>query len=584
MKSLLIVAVRLLPLASRSSQRFLSTRTSIADHPFLRSLFSLLHKSKEVEQLYQVHALAVTSGLVRDPFVATKLVELAAGFRLPKTLNHAFSIADCIQNAHTFTWNVVLRGYLKTSNPLKVILLYTHLRKNGIQVDSFTIQFLIQACVILSGYCRGKMVHSQVLKTGFNNGVIIQTALLKLYGSSGDVQGARRLFDGMSERDLVSWNAVIAVHAQKGQPLEALWLSCAMINEGFRVDEVTAVSILSACSNIPNLKLGKMAYGYVVKNVVNMDVPVCNSSVDMYCKCGRLSTARQLFDRMPEKNVVSWTTLINGYAENGLFESALRLFRDMESQNIEPDQVAILGILSTCAKSGYCLLAEWVCDYVLRKELGEETVIANALINMHAKCGNLEKACHIFNRMGKRSLVSWTTIIEGLSIHGHGKAALIRFIQMQREGFKPDGVVFLSVLHGCSHAGLVDEGLRCFDFMVKEHGVAPSMGHYGCMVDLLCRAGLVTEAFEFVESMPIKPDSVIWRSLLGACKYHGNDALAGQIMSIILELGPTYSGDYVLLSNIYASNSEWETVLKLREDMVVRGTVKRNPGCSMIEI
>ncbi|KAF3794210.1 Pentatricopeptide repeat-containing protein [Nymphaea thermarum] len=584
MRSLRIVAILFFPVATRSFQRCLSARASTANYSSLGSLLSLLHRCKEVDQLYQIHAQTVASGLVRDPFVASELVEFAAGFHLLESLNHAFLIADWIGNARTFTWNAVLRGYLKTSTPLKVILVYAHLRKRGIQVDSFTAQFLIRACVVSSRYCEGKMVHCHVLKMGFSSGLIIQTALLKLHGSFGDVQVARQLFDRMSYRDSVSWNAVIAVHVQKRQPLEALWLSCAMINENFRANEVAAVSILSACSNIANLKLGQMVHGYVVKNVVNMDVFVCNSLVDMYCKCGQLSTAHQLFDRMSEKTVVSWTALINGYTENGLFESALRLFWEMESQNIEPDQVAVLGILCTCAKSGYSLLAELIDDYVRRKKFGENTVIANALIDMHAKCGNLGKACQIFNRMRKRTLVSWTAMIKGLSIHGHGRAALTRFIQMQREGFRPDDVVFLSVLHGCSHAGLVDEGLQCFNSMVKEHGIAPGMDHYGCMVDLLCRAGLVAKAFEFVESMPFKPDSVVWRSLLGACKYHGNDALAGRIMSVILELEPTYSGNYVLLSNIYASNSQWENVLELREGMAVRGPINSNPGCSAIAV
>ncbi|KAJ0975231.1 hypothetical protein J5N97_017196 [Dioscorea zingiberensis] len=288
----------------------------------------------------------------------------------------------------------------------------------------------------MAGVPVGEQVHTQVLKMGFSSEVVIQTAVLKMYGMFGDLVSAQKVFDETSQRDMVQWNALVAVYAQRNHPYEAILVARTMVRGYVRPNEVTVVSITSACSQLKDLQQGKLLHAYAIKNLLGFDMILSNALIDMHgchvCENGRVGLGN-LVDEYVEKN---------GYTNS--------------------------------------------------------VYMANALIDMHGKCGNIEKACQIFKEMKVRTLVSWTSMIQGLALHGHGMEALVRFSQMQRKGFVPDKVVFLSVLNACNHAGLATEGIQCFKLMVEEHGMDPWMEHYGSMVDLLCKAGLLGNAFDFV--------------------------------------------------------------------------------------
>nr|XP_048330727.1 pentatricopeptide repeat-containing protein At2g20540-like [Ziziphus jujuba var. spinosa] len=234
---------------------------------------------------------------------------------------------------------------------------------------------------------------------------------------------------------------------------------------------------------------------------------------------------------------------MNGYCYNNCLNEALHLSKNMECENITPDEVTMMCIITKCAKSGSFELVGWIDHYVEKNGIGKEsTTMSNALMDMHAKCGNIKKACQIFNGIAQKTLVSWTTIIQGPAMNGHGKQAFLRFCQMQREGYKPDEIVFLSILTACSHAGMLDEGLKCFSSMMTDYGMKPSMEHYGCVVDVLCRGGLINEGFEFVQKMQDKPDTIIWRMLLVDCRSQGDISPANQIINHLHEMEPRNSG------------------------------------------
>ncbi|WOL13703.1 pentatricopeptide repeat-containing protein [Canna indica] len=286
-----------------------------------------------------------------------------------------------------------------------------------------------------------------------------------------------------------------------------------MMSESARPNEVTVVSIISACSHLKALAEGKQWHGYIIKHLAVLDTFVHNALVNMYAICGCLSDAEKIFKNLGNRNEVSWTTMINAYGANGYLKEALELFKKMEAVGETPDEVTMLAVVSICAKLGRYDLGEWIDDYIERYGLYENIHIANALIDMHSKCGRIEKSCRIFGKMTRRTLITWTAMIRGLAMLGHGRVALTKFLQMQMEGFRLDEVAFLSMINACSHAGLVEEGKYFFMSMVEVHGIKPWMEHYGSMVDLLCRAGLLNEAFGFVVSMHLKPDIIIWRTL-----------------------------------------------------------------------
>ncbi|OVA14448.1 Pentatricopeptide repeat [Macleaya cordata] len=555
-----------------------------AKYPFLNHLL-VLHKCKNNDQLNQIHAQMISTGLINNPLLSTKLVASFASNPLPGTTCVARSIADQIDGIDTYTWNTIIRGYLEGKNPKEAILVYAHMRKKGLKVDSYTLQFVTKACGLLPGVVEGEEIHGQILKMGFVSEIITVTSLLQMYGLFDNLKSARQVFEETPQRDIVLWNALVALYVQRDYTHMALLVSRSMVNENVRPNEVTAVSILMACSCLRSLREGKQVHSYMLKNLANLDLIVYNSLIGMYSKCHCLFSARRVFERMPIRNVVSWTTMINAYSDYNYMDEALALFRKMDSENVKPDEITMLGVVSMCSKIGSFEFAEWIDDYVRQKGFKEDSVcMANALMDMHAKCGNIKKACEIFDLQEEKTVVSWTTLIQGLAIHGHGLPALTRFCQMLREGLKPDECVFLSVLSACNHTGLVDEGRKFFRSMVEDHEMTPWMEHYGCMVDLLCRAGLVTEAFEFMEGMPVSPDVIMWRMLVGACRNQGNIGLANRIMNRLLELEPEDGGNYILLSNLYATIGEWDNVKRVRKEMEIRGISKSDPGSSFIEV
>lgn len=560
-----------------------SIPTRITQLPRYESFFFLLQRYTGKRQLNQILALSIISGLIQKRSIASKLVASLALSSLPGTTSMARVIADGIHGLDTYTWNTISRGYLEANRPEEAFSVYSLLRRRAFVVDGYTLLFAIKSCEI--NIIQGEQLHAQVYKLGFLHELIIRTAIMQMYASHDRIFYAEQMFDEMPQRDLVMWNSLIALYARKGFPLKALQGLQDMVMNNVLPNEVTAASVLSSCSSMKALKEGRVVHGYVIRNLGHFDIFLSNALVGMYSNCGDLSKALLIFQLMSSRNVISWTSMIKGYVDNNCPREALNLFTKMVSENMRPDEVTVLQFISMCSKLGRFELGLQIEDYLQKNMISKENhSIANALMDMHAKCGNMRKACQIFDGMVQKTLVSWTTIINGLARHGHGIPALVRFCQMQREGFKPDGVIFLSILTACSHAGLVDEGLKCFESMIDDYYIEPWMEHCGSIVDLLCRAGLVKEALDFAKAMPLKPDTVVRRMLVGACQKQSNMELANRVAKIFHEAGPKSVEDYVLLSNSHAAMEGWRDVQELREGMKIMGLRKKDSGNSLIEV
>ncbi|KAJ4974010.1 hypothetical protein NE237_007184 [Protea cynaroides] len=317
----------------------------------------------------------------------------------------------------------------------------------------------------------------------------------------------------------------------------------------------------------------------------------------MYSAIENLDDAHRLFDEIPSKNVVCWTSLISAYVNNGKPNKALKLFRQMQMENVEPDQVTVTVALSACADLGALDMGGWIHAYVCHYQgIEADLCLNNALINMYAKCGDIRKARRLFDGAKQKDVTTWTSMIIGHALHGQTEEALELFAKME-EGNKhrkrnrnngdqrnklvlPNQVTFIGVLMACSHAGLVEEGKHYMKSMKENYGLTPQISHYGCMVDLLCRAGLLEEAYGFIMDMPIQPTAVVWRTLLSACSLHGNIELAANIRHLLHELEPSHTGDDVTMSNTYAAAGLWNHKLTVRDQMMQW----RTPGCSSIEV
>ncbi|KAJ4707909.1 Pentatricopeptide repeat-containing protein [Melia azedarach] len=331
-----------------------------------------------------------------------------------------------------------------------------------------------------------------------------------------------------------------------------------------RAAEQSCLALLQSCDNLPKLTQ--------------------NTLVHMYGSSkGGIECARKVFDEMSERDSVSWSSMIGGYARFGLSTDAIDLFRKMQMSGVCPDEITMVSVLSACTDLGALDVGKWIESFIEKQRVNKSVELRNALIDMFAKCGDVDRALKLFRNMSGRTIVSWTSVIDGLAMHGRGLEAVALFEEMVGAGVAPDDVVFIGLLSACSHSGLVDKGKEYFDLMKRDFGVVPKIEHYGCMVDMLCRAGLVKEAFEFVQKMPIQANAIIWRTVISACCAHGELKLGERITKWLIGNDPMHESNYVLLSNIYAKMFHWEKKTKIREVMDKRG-MKKIPGSTMIEL
>lgn len=357
-----------------------------------------------------------------------------------------------------------------------------------------------------------------------------------------------------------------------------------MLAHGIRPNKFTFPFVLKACAGIGDLSLGKLVHGSVLKFGFDDDSYVQNTLVHMYCSCsGGIGFARLVFDEMPKLDSIAWSALMGGYVRTGRSTDTLELFRGMQASGVRPDEVTMVLVLSACTDLGALELGKWVESYIEKEKVEKTVELCNALIHMFAKCGDVDKALKLFRTMSRKTVVSWTSVIAGLAMHGRGLEALSLFEEMEAAGMAPDDVVFIGVLSACSHSGLVEKGKQYLNLMTEEYSISPKLEHYGCMVDLFCRAGLVSEALEFVQKMPIEPNSVIWRMLISACGVVGELQLGESITKQLIKKEPMHESNYVLLSNIYAKMFNYDRKSSVREVMEKKG-MRKIPGSTMIEM
>jgi pentatricopeptide repeat protein len=354
---------------------------------------------------------------------------------------------------------------------------------------------------------------------------------------------------------------------------------------GTEPNEFTFATVLTSCIGSNGLNLGRQVHCFIIKTGFESYIYVGSSLLDMYAKAGRIHEAHGVFENLPVRDVVSCTAIISGYAQLGLDEEALELFRRLQIEGMSSNYVTYASVLTALAGLAALDHGKQVHSHVLRSELSSYVVLQNSLIDMYSKCGSLTYSRRVFDSMPERTAISWNAMLMAYSKHGMGREVVELFELMRDENkVKPDSVTILAVLSGCSHGGLEEKGLDVFYEMENgKIGVEPEIEHYGCVVDLLGRAGKLEEAVNFIEDMPFEPTAAIWGSLLGACSVHSNVEMGESVGHRLLEIEPENSGNYVILSNLYASAGRWEDVRTLRKLMKEKA-VKKEPGRSWIEL
>ncbi|GLJ31771.1 hypothetical protein SUGI_0639100 [Cryptomeria japonica] len=530
----------------------------------------------------KIHAHIIEQGFKLGGFLETKLLVLYGKFGV---LDHARQLFDKMTERNEYAWTAIIAGYVQRGQFEEALDCFWQMRQAGNRVDEFIFATVAHACAGLGGLKEGKKIHNCIVKSGFYQScVVLGSALVDMYAKCGSLEDALQLFDEMPQLDVVAWTTVIAGCIQCGDEKKARQLFYGMQQAGTRPNEYTFSSILNVGMGVSDLEQGKHIHACIYKCGLDSNVVLGSALLDMYVKCGSLEDARRVFDKMPERNVVSWTTMIAGLADHGYMDEALRVFLQMQCTGIEPNEITFTTILRACAGRASLELGKQVHAYTVKTGFEPTAGTGSALIDMYSKSGSIEDASCVFDTIVQRDKIVWTVMITGYGKHGMGKDALHIFEKMQICGEKPDHVVFLAVLSACSHAGLVDEGWHYFVSMEQKHGIAANAEHYACIVDLLGRAGYLDKAYDIIKRMPLPPDSAVWGALLAACRVYFNMKLGIVAAEHLLELNPQDSGNFVVLSNMYSASGRWEEASMVRKTMTNMAVKKKDPGCSWIEV
>ncbi|XP_009599644.1 pentatricopeptide repeat-containing protein At3g26782, mitochondrial [Nicotiana tabacum] len=493
-----------------------------------------------------------------------------------------------LDKSDVFSWNSIIADLARSGDSVEALRAFSSMRKLSLKPNRSTFPCAIKSCSSLSNLSSGKQTHQQALIFGYETDLFVSSALIDMYSKCGQLADARKLFDQIPQKNVVSWTSMITGYVQNDQPHEALSLFKELLagqaEELVSLDSVSMVSVLSACSRVSGKTLTQGLHGFVTKRGFDEDPGVGNTLIDAYAKCGEVDLSRKMFDVMPDKDIISWNSMIAVYAQHGLSSQALEIFRSLAwDREVDYNAVTLSAVLLACAHSGALQAGKCIHDQVIKMNLEDNVYVATSMIDMYCKCGRLRTARNAFNRMKEKNVKSWSALIAGYGMHGRAMEALQVFYEMNLAGVKPNYITFVSVLAACSHAGLLDEGWYWFKAMEPRYCIQPGVEHYACMVDLLGRAGFLAKAYNLIEEMKVTPDFVVWGSLLAACRMHKNVELGEIAARNLFELDSTNCGYYVLLSNIYADAGRWEDVDKMRILMKNRG-LSKPPGFSLLEL
>ncbi|KAF5479341.1 hypothetical protein F2P56_000173 [Juglans regia] len=505
------------------TSREVRTMHSVRNQPDLNQhVLAILAKCNHLNHLKQLQAFLTTLGHSQTQFYAFKLVRFCA--LSLANFSYARFIFDHLHSPNVYLYTAMITAYASRPDHESAFVLYRNMVSRGRPPPNhFVYPHVLQSCPEAWESHGTKMVHAQILKSGFGRYSVVETALVDSYSRiCSDIISARQAFDEMYDKNVVSWTAMISG----------------------------------------------------------------------YTRLGEIGNAISLFEKMPDRDVPAWNAVIAGCSQNGLFPEAISLFRRMINFALEgqhrgnrPNQITVICALPACGHTGMLQLGKWIHGYVYKNRINNNTLISNALVDMYGKCGSLKEARRVFDMTSKKTVTSWNSMINSFALHGQSERAINMFVEMMQceDDVRPDEVTFVGLLNACAHGGLIEKGLSYFELMTRDYRIEPKIEHFGCLIDLLGRAGRFEEAMEVARRMSMEPDEVVWGSLLNGCKIHGRTDLAEFAVKKLIEIDPNNGGYGIMLANIYGELGRWDEVRKVRKKLQEQSSYK-TPGCSWIEV
>ncbi|KAI4349983.1 hypothetical protein L6164_010516 [Bauhinia variegata] len=499
-------------------------------------------------------------------------------------LSDAVKLFDRMSVKDTVSWNTMISGFLRNGNSDMGCLLFKQMRRSGYcRFDKATLTTMLSGCDGPEFSDLSKTIHGLVFVYGFERQVTVGNALITSYFKCGCFSQGKQVFDEMVERNVITWTAVISGLAQNQFYEDSLSLFAQMRCGAVSPNSLTYLSLLTACSGLQALREGRKIHGLLWKLGMQSDLCIESALMDLYSKCGSLEDAWLIFELAEELDEVSLTVILVAFAQNGFEEEAIQIFTRMVKSgvDIDPNMVsAILGVFGVDASLG---LGKQIHSLIIKKNFIQNPFVSNGLINMYSKCGDLYDSLQVFYLMTHKNAISWNSMIAAFARHGDGMRALQLYDEMRVECIAPTDVTFLSLLHACSHAGLVEKGMEILESMTRDHGISPRSEHYACFVDMLGRAGLLEEAKIFIERLPENPGVLVWQALLGACSIHGDSEMGKYAADQLFLAAPDCPAPYILMANIYSNEGKWKERARSIKRMKELGVAKE-VGISWIEI
>ncbi|KAI4351952.1 hypothetical protein L6164_006250 [Bauhinia variegata] len=532
-----------------------------------------------------LHAHIFRIGLQNDVFVQTALIDMYSKCSHIASPRQLF---DEMPDRSLVSWNAMISAYCRGSRIADALVLLKEMWVFGFEPSYSTF------VSILSGFSgmnsnaflrQGLSIHCCLIKLGLEYiEVTLANSIMSMYICFSQIDGARKVFDLMHEKSIISWTTIIGGYVKVGLLVEAFDIFNQMQHQSVGIDSVVLLNLISGCIQLGDILLASSIHSLILKAGCNEEESIENLLITMYTKCGDLISARWIFDLVKEKSILSWTSMIGGYVRSGQPVEALDLFRRLQRTDIKPNAATLATVLSACADLGSLSMGQEIEEYIWLNGLELDQRVQTSLIHMYSKCGSINKAREVFERVVDKDLTVWSSMINSYAIHGMGTEAVNLFYKMQtEEGIMPDAVIFTSILLACSHSGLVEHGLKYFKSMQKDYGIEPTVEHYSCLVDLLGRVGQLDLALDIIQGMPFELQTQAWAPFLSACRIHCNFELGKLATKKLLDLSPQTSGSYVLMANLYTSLGKWKEADMMRKLINDKGMLKEC-GWSQVDI
>ncbi|XP_076913139.1 pentatricopeptide repeat-containing protein At3g13880-like [Bidens hawaiensis] len=551
------------------------------------SMLSVCARTGDLELGKVVHGLIVVSGVGFDAFLSNPLVGMYSKCGRVDQARVVFDVCDGLDEV---SWNSMISGYVNAGLHYEMLQVLVEMHRRGVRFGSYVLGSVLNACCTGFSFCLtwGKLLHACSVKVGWDVDVIVGTALLDMYAKTGDLNDAILVFNILRDKNVVMYNAMIA-GLLRGEGVndelvkKSLDLFINMQRYGLRPSEFTFSTMVKACIAFQDLEFGKQIHAHVIKNNLQSDEYIGSVLVEFYSLWKLMNDALICFDSTKKRDIVIWTSMIVGYAQNGEYERALGLFGELYSFGLNSDEFTVSTVLSACANLGGVRFGEQVQSYAVKTGIVNSSVVVNSLVYMYAKSGDIDAANRMFEVADKFDVVSWSVMICSAAYHGCAKEALTMFDLMVSSGVAPNDVAFLGVLTACSHGGLVEEGFRRYETMKRDYAITPTEKHSACIVDLFGRAGRLSEAESFIIDSGFSHAPVMRRALLSSCRIHKNTEIAKRVAERLIKLDPQASSSYVLLYNIY-NDAGMETQATKVRDLMSNRRIKKEPGLSWIEV